>query len=181
MGPKKAAEVKGTPKTDVNIAYFVIRNDEYEFSDKITVNTACRVDIILDYAKRQFVQRINKSIESINLSTTEETQERNKKVVSKLKEFQGMLTSTTTGNFVINSADGQVISFLQEDWEKEGATKMPMQASFDFGVSVTQKVPAAASGEGSSGTEEGKEETGYIFLHTGQGDPPAKEEAAAAS
>ena len=163
MPPKaKAAENKEVPKLDINIAYFEIKNRDIEFSCRITVNAACRVDIVLDYAKRQFMHKISKAIDTANLSTTDENKEQQSKVVSKLKEFHGLLNSTPIRNFVFLNHEGIVVSFAEEDFEKVATTILPLQSCFDLGVSKTKQIDEDVQVE-------------HIFLHTGQSelDPAA--------
>jgi hypothetical protein len=180
--PPKAA--KGAPaheeavKSDVNISYFQIRNEEIDWSAKITVNTSCRVDIILDYAKRQFVQKINQGIEATALATTDENKEKNQKLTKTIKEFQSLLQATATGHFVLQGpAEGAaLVHFAEEDFEKIGATMMPVHAVFDFGVSQ-EKAKAVAERE----EDKGEMEQVLLFLHTGQEVPPPADPAAANS
>lgn len=61
MGPKKAAEPeKVEPKDGANVCYCRIKLVKEEEYVEVTLNTNSRVDIVLDHAKAQLLQKVSK-------------------------------------------------------------------------------------------------------------------------
>jgi hypothetical protein len=116
MGPKpKTNEVgKETKKEDVNVVYFEIKDEAHQLLFKIMVNSSCRIDIMMDYAKRQFFQKITEHIESLNAAVTDENKTHVEAAIAKAKEIQGSIQGTPVANFILRDVHGAVVLIPQE-------------------------------------------------------------------